>query len=586
MSSLSTKILGTVAMEPKGEYSAEAYYEKLNTVLYNDSTYMAIKPSHNILPTDTEYWQLIGGGTKKEETVQVFDTVADMKLADLKDGMSVQTLGYYEINDGGSATYKITNEENETEYQEELENGLYATLIIIGIADIRQYGVSPSILDNTTKLNNAFHFNSNLYGFEGVINVSGSLAIEHSELNYDFKGLTINCNGNNIESLISIETDSSLERVRGSFKRLIIKCNGLCETGLAVYDARRLVIENCRFSGATVEEIGIYETGGKLNTCNVVLKDIRCDCKQHTIQACSNCVALDLHNVQDSYITDFIAHEYSVSIKNSGVNWFNMVHCWNWYHIVDSVMFELHESCTLTNVYCDSIATMFDIKGSQAIDVIGARTYYNNNATDMANATVYPIKVDSDFISNGGKLKITGAWFRPPQGTYQYFIKTPDNSIIKSTNRVSLVNVRVAPNFFIYPTWVDYYYKSLASSEIDYTTANNLRGDVWFYNKKFFVAKGHISYRFEVQSTDMTYSTNAGTWTDIFKVTSDTFPIDTDAIMLGYIRDSSGYIFHINWRIRSDGSVQIRKFAGDTPVTNGRIYLCSDTIQDSSNIYN
>ena len=122
-------VLGTVAMEPKGEYSADAYYEKLNTVLYNDSTYMAIKPSHNILPTDTEYWQLIGGGAKKEETVQVFDTVADMKLADLKDGMSAQTLGYYEVNDGGGATYKITDEESQTDYQEELENGLYATLI-------------------------------------------------------------------------------------------------------------------------------------------------------------------------------------------------------------------------------------------------------------------------------------------------------------------------------------------------------------------------------------------------------------------------------------------------------------------------
>ena len=100
-------VLGIVAMEPKGEYSAEAYYEKLNTVLYNDSTYMAIKPSHNILPTDTEYWQLIGGGAKKEEIVQVFDTVADMKLADLKDGMTVQTLGYYEANDGGNGKPSI-----------------------------------------------------------------------------------------------------------------------------------------------------------------------------------------------------------------------------------------------------------------------------------------------------------------------------------------------------------------------------------------------------------------------------------------------------------------------------------------------
>ena len=135
MSSLSTKILGTVAIDPKGEYDSTVYYEKLNTVLYNDSTYMAIKPSHNILPTDTEYWQLIGGGLKKEDSILIFNTVADMKNANLKDGMSVQTLGYYEVNDGGEAKYKIRAKENsdtiDNSFIVALENSqLIAELII------------------------------------------------------------------------------------------------------------------------------------------------------------------------------------------------------------------------------------------------------------------------------------------------------------------------------------------------------------------------------------------------------------------------------------------------------------------------
>ncbi len=156
-----TQVLGTVAMEPKGEYSADAYYEKLNTVLYNDSTYMAKQPSHNILPTDIDYWQLIGGGVRKEEIVQVFNTIADMKLADLKDGMSVQTLGYYEVNDGGGATYKITNTESQTEYQEELNNDLYATLIVENdIVNIKQFGAKG---DNTTDDSTAFQSALNYY---------------------------------------------------------------------------------------------------------------------------------------------------------------------------------------------------------------------------------------------------------------------------------------------------------------------------------------------------------------------------------------------------------------------------------------
>ena len=184
-------VLGIVAMTPKGEYSSEVYYEKLNTVLYNDSTYMAIKPSTGVLPTDTEYWQLIGGGVTKEyvqgqvvdnldsnETtkslsakqgnnlnkskVEVFDTVALMKAANLKNGMTAQTLGYYEVNDGGGATYKITNEESETEYQEELDNDLYATLIVNNTINVKQFGAKgDGITDDKTAIQNALDYVKN-----------------------------------------------------------------------------------------------------------------------------------------------------------------------------------------------------------------------------------------------------------------------------------------------------------------------------------------------------------------------------------------------------------------------------------------
>lgn len=59
-----------------------------------------------------------------------FDTVADMKAAtNLISGSTAKTLGYYSINDGGDATYQITNTQSATEHQESLNSGLYATLI-------------------------------------------------------------------------------------------------------------------------------------------------------------------------------------------------------------------------------------------------------------------------------------------------------------------------------------------------------------------------------------------------------------------------------------------------------------------------
>ena len=59
-----------------------------------------------------------------------FDTVADMKNANLEIGDYACTLGYYEINDGGKAEYFITDSEILTNHQELLDNNLYATLII------------------------------------------------------------------------------------------------------------------------------------------------------------------------------------------------------------------------------------------------------------------------------------------------------------------------------------------------------------------------------------------------------------------------------------------------------------------------
>ena len=59
-----------------------------------------------------------------------FDTVSEMKQAsNLIDGSYARTLGYFSLNDGAGALYKITDTQSLTDYQEELDSGLYATLI-------------------------------------------------------------------------------------------------------------------------------------------------------------------------------------------------------------------------------------------------------------------------------------------------------------------------------------------------------------------------------------------------------------------------------------------------------------------------
>lgn len=97
-----------------------------------------------------ENFQSLGQNVKQKP--YYFNNVADMKAANLNVENYVITKGYNNINDGGGAEYVITNEASETEKQEALNNGLYATLkkyddIYIDDIEFNSY------FDDTTRTN-------------------------------------------------------------------------------------------------------------------------------------------------------------------------------------------------------------------------------------------------------------------------------------------------------------------------------------------------------------------------------------------------------------------------------------------------
>ena len=84
--------------------------------------------------------------------IWAFDTVADMQSAtNLTNGSYAKTLGYYAVNDGGGATYKITNSTSNLYHQETLTGGLYANLIVDNnTINFRQLGATPCIYPDVT----------------------------------------------------------------------------------------------------------------------------------------------------------------------------------------------------------------------------------------------------------------------------------------------------------------------------------------------------------------------------------------------------------------------------------------------------
>ena len=56
---MATKILGKVAITPKGEYNNATTYQSLDLITYEGGSYLALKETIGNLPTNNEYWQLI-----------------------------------------------------------------------------------------------------------------------------------------------------------------------------------------------------------------------------------------------------------------------------------------------------------------------------------------------------------------------------------------------------------------------------------------------------------------------------------------------------------------------------------------------
>ena len=118
-----------------------------------------------------------------------FDNVESMKdSTNLINGSFARTLGYYEKNDGGGALYKITNTESESQHQEELDSGLYATLINENFINVKQLGAyGDGIHDDTniikdsillTAENNTLYFPEGNYLITDTLNVNKNINIK------------------------------------------------------------------------------------------------------------------------------------------------------------------------------------------------------------------------------------------------------------------------------------------------------------------------------------------------------------------------------------------------------------------------
>lgn len=113
-----------------------------------------------------------------EKKVYFFNTVADMKSANLKVGDCVKTLGFYEKNDGGKSDYIILNEEPATGYYITI-NDKYALLLNEKI-NVKQTGARGNgVEDDTIAIQNALNNSNDVYIPAGTYITTNTLTLKN-----------------------------------------------------------------------------------------------------------------------------------------------------------------------------------------------------------------------------------------------------------------------------------------------------------------------------------------------------------------------------------------------------------------------
>lgn len=87
------RTLGPVGLNPLGDYNSQTEYEKLDVVLYQGSSYVALQTVQGIVPTNAEYWQkLVSGGVGVDDIVDNLESTASDKPLSARQGKKLKEI--------------------------------------------------------------------------------------------------------------------------------------------------------------------------------------------------------------------------------------------------------------------------------------------------------------------------------------------------------------------------------------------------------------------------------------------------------------------------------------------------------------
>jgi len=264
--------------------------------------------------------------------VQVVNNVQQLKSSNAEDGQTIKTLGYYNINDGGDATYIIRNNMPST-YYETLNNGKYAELIVNNSLNILQIGaIGDETTDNTTQFNYALNNFKSVCIPDKSFLINGKVEVTNSDLHLyglsknskiiihndnTISSQVINGHGLHFEDVSNITidtlifTDNTENKSRFSYNIRFIDCDNIninnievidnCGPGLFFLNTTHGNISNSYIHNTYADGIHIQRGSKQFNITNCKFHNTHDDCigfVSHEGETYGQCQGLVVQNCQ------------------------------------------------------------------------------------------------------------------------------------------------------------------------------------------------------------------------------------------------------------------------------------------------
>lgn len=309
-----------------------------------------------------------------------FDTVANMKNANLKVGDYVCTLGYYEANDGGAGDYQIVsgNYTDDGGSHHKLKNNLFAKLIINNEITPQLFGVyGDGIHDDITNLQKAVDYcetNKVKLISQGnkIYKISTTLNVDTLLVNLSNATIT---SDNNI-NLITINSTNYY----GQLEQIKFDCTN-ANSGIYIQNGRKKTFKDLIFEN--INHYGFYYNGGY----EILLKD-----SHFKANGTSGTIGI-YANSSDSKFDDIIMIDCHTAIVNKGLNYYNFIHAWILTKAIvqDSIFVDLKNNRSYYNqCYSDTYGITFNCDGG---------TFIANQLEVFLNDSIWTADLPSPYVA-------------------------------------------------------------------------------------------------------------------------------------------------------------------------------------------